>query len=41
MNLYSLALTVLMVGLALMPLMITAWINRSEVSESEPDYDYR
>jgi hypothetical protein len=41
MNLHSFALSVLMVGLALLPLAVTAWINRSEVSESEPDYDYR
>jgi hypothetical protein len=41
MNLYSFALSALMLGLALLPLMVTAWINRSEVSDSEPEYDYR
>ena len=41
MNLFQLALSALMVGLALLPMIVTAWINRSEVSESEPEYDYR
>ena len=41
MNLNHLALTFLMLGLALLPLAATAWINRSETSNSEPEYDYR
>jgi hypothetical protein len=41
MNLYQFALSALMVGLALLPLMVTAWINRSEITETEPEYDYR
>jgi len=41
MNLYQFALSALMVGLALLPLAVSAWINRSETSESEPEYDYR
>ena len=41
MNLYQFALSALMVVLALLPLAVTAWVNRSEVAETEPDYDYR
>ena len=41
MDLYSFALSALMVGFALVPLIVTAWINRTETSNSEPEYDYR
>ena len=41
MNLHQFALSVLMVGLALLPIAVTAWVNRSETFESEPEYDYR
>jgi len=41
MNLYQFSLSILMVALALLPLAVTAWIDRSETSNSEPEYDYR
>lgn len=41
MNFSHFALTVLMLVLALLPLAVTAWANRSDLSESEPDYDFR
>jgi hypothetical protein len=40
-NLYQFALSVLMAGVALLPLAILAWISRSEFSEPESEYDYR
>jgi cbb3-type cytochrome oxidase subunit 3 len=41
MNVYQFALSILMVGVALLPLAVLAWIYRPETPESEPEYDYR
>ena len=41
MNFAHLALVVLVVGLALLPSLITSYIHRSEEVEPEFEYDYR
>ena len=41
MNLEHLALTVLMLGLALLPLVVIAWATDSNNSVAEEEYDYR
>jgi hypothetical protein len=41
MNLHQLASIVFVVGLVLLPSVIAAWINGSERSKPEEEFDYR